>query len=68
MDSFAEYEALLDIDSEEGSMKGIVEHFIHWKKGRVIDVLSLKSTYALSASFFPASCVLSLQVLTFPSD
>ncbi|KAL8276331.1 hypothetical protein RQP46_011256 [Phenoliferia psychrophenolica] len=54
--SFAEYEALLDIDSkEEGSMKGIVEHFIHWKKGRVIDVLSLKSTYAISASFSPAS-------------
>lgn len=36
-------------------MKGIVEHFVHWKKGRVSDVLSLKSSYALSASFNPAS-------------
>ncbi|KAK4705621.1 nitrogen permease regulator 3, partial [Phenoliferia sp. Uapishka_3] len=53
--SFAEYEALLDIDPEEASMQEIVDHFVHWKKARVIDVVSLKSAYAISASFSPAS-------------
>ncbi|KAM0753536.1 hypothetical protein T439DRAFT_353332 [Meredithblackwellia eburnea MCA 4105] len=49
--SFAEYETLLDVDQDELSMKQIVEHFLHWRKARIIDVVSLKGVYALSTSF-----------------
>lgn len=50
---FAEYATLLDIDDTEDEMplKDIVEHLVHWRKARVVDVVSLRNVYALRASF-----------------
>ncbi|GAA5954783.1 hypothetical protein JCM21900_005903 [Sporobolomyces salmonicolor] len=49
--SFAEYETLLDLDADDGLLEDIVDHLVHWKKARVIDVISLKGSYAISSDF-----------------
>ncbi|KAK4058754.1 Nitrogen permease regulator 3 [Microbotryomycetes sp. JL221] len=49
--SFAEYETLLDLDSDERPMKDVVEHLVHWNKARVVDVVSLKNPYAIRQDF-----------------
>ncbi|GAA5835292.1 hypothetical protein JCM9279_004498 [Rhodotorula babjevae] len=51
--SFAEYETLLDLDSEDQLLEDVVDHLVHWKKARVIDLISLKGSYAISAGFKP---------------
>ncbi|GAA6023693.1 hypothetical protein JCM10207_008751 [Rhodosporidiobolus poonsookiae] len=51
--SFAEYETLLDLDSEDQLLEDVVDHLVHWKKARVIDLISLKGTYAVSSDFEP---------------
>ena len=43
---FAEYETLLD-----EPLKEIVEHLVHWRKARVVDVVSLKNIYGIKAGF-----------------
>jgi hypothetical protein len=48
---FAEYETLLDVETEDCPLKDVVEHLVYWRKARVVDVVSLKGTYALSAKF-----------------
>ncbi|KAM0792404.1 hypothetical protein ACM66B_005083 [Microbotryomycetes sp. NB124-2] len=46
--SFAEYEALLDLNNgEDGTLSTVVEHLVHWRKARVVDVVSLKNAYAV---------------------
>ncbi|BGP38026.1 Nitrogen permease regulator 3 [Rhodotorula kratochvilovae] len=52
--SFAEYETLLDLDSEDQLLEDVVDHLVHWKKARVVDLISLKGSYAVSAGFKPA--------------
>ncbi|BGP13923.1 Nitrogen permease regulator 3 [Rhodosporidiobolus nylandii] len=49
--SFAEYETLLDLDTEDQMLEDVVDHLVHWKKARVIDLISLKGSYAVSPSF-----------------
>ncbi|GAA5868309.1 hypothetical protein JCM1840_005630 [Sporobolomyces johnsonii] len=49
--SFAEYETLLDLDADDGLLEDIVDHLVHWKKARVIDVISLKGSYTISSNF-----------------
>ncbi|GAA5888026.1 hypothetical protein JCM6882_000255 [Rhodosporidiobolus microsporus] len=51
--SFAEYETLLDLDTEDQLLEDVVDHLVHWKKARVIDLISLKGSYAVSSSFVP---------------
>lgn len=69
--SFAEYETLLDLDSEDQLLEDVVDHLVHWKKARVIDLISLKGSYAVSAGFKPTRCVRSphaSHVVARPSD
>ncbi|KAJ8295533.1 Nitrogen permease regulator 3 [Rhodotorula toruloides] len=49
--SFADYETLLDLYSEDHMLEDIVDHLVHWKKARVVDLVSLKGAYAVSAEF-----------------
>ncbi|GAA5938359.1 hypothetical protein JCM3775_000871 [Rhodotorula graminis] len=51
--SFAEYETLLDLDSEDQLLEDVVDHLVHWKKARVIDLISLKGSYSIAAGFKP---------------
>ncbi|BGP22893.1 nitrogen permease regulator 3 [Rhodotorula toruloides] len=49
--SFADYETLLDLYSEDHMLEDIVDHLVYWKKARVVDLVSLKGAYALSTEF-----------------
>jgi hypothetical protein len=57
--SFAEYETLLDIETEDDQspLQEIVEHLVHWRKARVVDVVSLKGIYVLRPAFDPKTYV-----------
>lgn len=37
-------------------MQEMVDHLVHWRKGRVVDVVSLKNIYALRGGWEPSSC------------
>lgn len=48
------------MESEESSpLREIVEHLVHWRKGRITDVVSLKGNYAIRASFDTTTCAAS---------
>lgn len=47
---FAEYETLLDVEAEEHPLRDVVDHLVYWRKARVVDVVSLKGHYAVSAT------------------
>ncbi|GAA6026990.1 hypothetical protein JCM8097_006020 [Rhodosporidiobolus ruineniae] len=49
--SFAEYETLLDLDTEDQLLEDVVDHLVYWRKARVIDLISLKGSYAVSETF-----------------
>ncbi|SCV66921.1 BQ2448_5567 [Microbotryum intermedium] len=61
--SFAEYATLLDIDSDadDGALRDVVQHLVYWRKGKIIDVVSLKGVYTASSTLPLAS----LAQLTF---
>lgn len=43
----------MDLDTNDNPLRDVVEHLVHWRKARVVDVVSLKGSYAVSASFDP---------------
>ncbi|GAA5841542.1 hypothetical protein JCM11251_001256 [Rhodosporidiobolus azoricus] len=67
--SFAEYETLLDLDQEDQILEDIVDHLVHWKKAQIVDLISLKGSYAVSSGFVPTRLpkLSALFSSTFPS-
>ncbi|GAA6061576.1 hypothetical protein JCM10212_004326 [Sporobolomyces blumeae] len=49
--SFAEYGHLLDMEADDGLLEDVVDHLVHWRKARVIDLVSVKGSYALNPNF-----------------
>ncbi|GAA5900236.1 Npr3p [Sporobolomyces salmoneus] len=49
--SFAEYGHLLDIDADDGLLEDLVDHLVHWRKAKVIDLVSVRGSYALNPEF-----------------
>ncbi|GAA6006448.1 hypothetical protein JCM11491_004964 [Sporobolomyces phaffii] len=49
--SFAEYGHLLDIDADDGLLEDLVDHLVHWRKAKVIDLVSVRGSYALNPDF-----------------
>lgn len=66
--SFGEYETLLDLDSEDQMLEDVVDHLVHWKKAKVIDLISLKNSYAVTTDFETKQCVLFSLPLSFPDS
>ncbi|GJN88496.1 hypothetical protein Rhopal_001462-T1 [Rhodotorula paludigena] len=66
--SFAEYVTLLDLDPEGHVLEDVVDHLVHWKKARVIDLISLKGSYAISSTYKPASVYLNALVWLLRHD
>ncbi|GAA5947319.1 hypothetical protein JCM3765_001624 [Sporobolomyces pararoseus] len=49
--SFAEYGHLLDIEADDGLLEDLVDHLVHWRKAKVIDLVSVRGSYALNPEF-----------------
>ncbi|GAA5931401.1 Npr3p [Sporobolomyces koalae] len=49
--SFAEYGHLLDIETDDGLLEDLVDHLVHWRKAKVIDLVSVRGSYVLNPAF-----------------